>query len=143
MSARENVIEFCRLERYKTHNKLIYSCNSGCRAVSNTKITPNFVFPIVSTSPQPPSWRTTPCRLSATDYSIYSQFCSTRAPTNPEDGYGFTETSDNHILTPVFVFQLLAPLPNHQAGGPPLCRLSATEYYIYSQFWFYQSPSTP
>jgi hypothetical protein len=23
--------------------------------------------------PQPPSWRTTPCRLSATAYSIYSQ----------------------------------------------------------------------
>ena len=28
---------------------------------------------VVSTSPNPPSWRTTPCRLSATAYSIYSQ----------------------------------------------------------------------
>ena len=26
---------------------------------------------IVSTSPNPPNWRTTPCRLSATDFSIY------------------------------------------------------------------------
>jgi len=25
---------------------------------------------------QPPSWRTTPCRLSATAYSIYSQLLS-------------------------------------------------------------------
>jgi len=25
---------------------------------------------------QPPSWRTTPCRLSATAYSIYSQLSS-------------------------------------------------------------------
>jgi hypothetical protein len=31
---------------------------------------------VVSPSPNPPSWRTTPCRLSTTAYSIYSQLPS-------------------------------------------------------------------
>jgi hypothetical protein len=34
---------------------------------------------VVSTSPIPPSWRTTPCRLSATAYSINSQLPSISA----------------------------------------------------------------
>jgi len=32
---------------------------------------------------QPPSWRTTPCRLSTTAYSIYSQLSSTLAAVPP------------------------------------------------------------
>ena len=31
---------------------------------------------VVNTSPSPPSWRNTPCRLFATAYSIYSQLSS-------------------------------------------------------------------
>ena len=35
---------------------------------------------IVSTTPKPPSWKTTPCRLSASNYSMYSQQQSLSIP---------------------------------------------------------------
>jgi len=43
---------------------------------------------VVSTSPNPPSWRTTPCQLSATAYSIYSQLSSILEAVPPSATWG-------------------------------------------------------
>ena len=43
---------------------------------------------VVNTSPSPPSWRNTPCRLFATAYSIYSQLLSLSEAVPPSATWG-------------------------------------------------------
>ena len=54
----------------------LYFGEEGPRQVFMIRNKASFYSAELSTPPQPPAWGTTPCRLSATAYSIYSQLPS-------------------------------------------------------------------
>ena len=55
---------------------------------------------VFSTSPNPPSWRITPCRLSATAYSVYSQLPSIGVSEvlPPSAAWGHTISSSSKVV---------------------------------------------
>jgi hypothetical protein len=62
---------------------------------------------VVSISPYPKSWRTTLCRLSATNYSIYSQLPSTLQTVPPSANWGHAmpwwQGPNYHVLLSTFI----------------------------------------